>query len=188
MIIIRMKSYKKQMKMQKLPMAVLLAVCLLSLTSCGIDIGQNDGQPTVKVSEMTAPVEMAAPAAREPQKPALYCRIGQGEALFGRAWHNFQSAAFALRQGESLDVSIFRRRGTETITIQAFFDDGGQKFVFCPRVAGDPDRNILCASLYTLQEDLQLGIKRTFDIPNAIRGGEISCAYDTSNLKPLAAP
>jgi hypothetical protein len=181
-----MKRHKKQMKMQKSPGIILMAYCLLSLTAClpSMDgfLGGNYKNQTIDVSQMRT----SSPS--HPEASALYCKIGRGSALFGRDWYDFQDTAFVLHQGDRLNISVSRPRSTETMTLQAFFDNGGQKMVFCPLIAGAPDRHILCASLYTLQDDLQDGIKRTFDIPDAVRGGEISCAYDQKNLKPLETP
>lgn len=73
------------------------------------------------------------------------------------------------------------------MTVQAFFDRSGQKMVFCPVVDAPPGQRIACASLYALDEDLHDGIKRTFDIPDAVRGGAITCAYEQKKLKKLVS-
>ena len=51
-----------------------------------------------------------------------------------------------------------------------------------------PSQRISCTSLYALEEDLQDGIKRTFDIPSVLRGGAITCAYSQEKLRPLGIP
>jgi hypothetical protein len=71
------------------------------------------------------------------------------------------------------------------MTIQALFDGDGQKLIFCPFLNVAPDQRISCSSLYALEDDLQAGIKRTFDIPSAVRGGSITCAYTQENLRSL---
>ena len=81
------------------------------------------------------------------------------------------------------------------MTIQALFDGSGQKVIFCPfliksgpNTPPPPDQRISCSSLYALDDDLHDGIKRTFDIPAAVRGGAITCAYEEEHLRSLKPP
>ena len=69
--------------------------------------------------------------------------------------------------------------------IQGIFDASGQKLIFCPVIDGPPDKKVTCASLYALEDDLNAGIKRSFDIPDAVRGADISCARNAKDLQKL---
>ena len=161
--------------------ALLMALCLTACGSLDSDLEQQDYvHRTIDVARMKSPVPTP------PGAPLLYCRIGRGSALFGRNWYDFDETLFTLHRGDRISVSVPRQRGAEAMTIQAIFDSGGQKMVFCPVIAGPPDQHIRCTSLYMLEDDLQDGIKRTFDIPDAVRGGEISCATAPGNLKSLS--
>ena len=148
--------------------------------------------PPVSVAAVTTP-----PA--QPDTPALYCKIGRGSALFGRDWYDFSDALFVLHRGDPANVAITRVHSTEQMTIQVLYDGSGQKLIFCPFLnvgpgrngpntnsgASAPDQRISCSSLYALEDDLNDGIKRTFDIPSAVRGGAITCAYIQEHLRPL---
>lgn len=172
-------------RIRKLTACLALAGGLL-LSGCTTDMFSLTPAPPpiqpVSVAEVTTP----PPA---PDTPPLYCKIGRGSAQFGRDWYDFSDTTFALRRGAPADVNLTRIHNTQQMTIQALFDGSGQKLIFCPflKVAA-PDQRISCFSIYALDEDLQDGIKRTFDIPSAVRGGAITCAYRQERLKPLAAP
>jgi len=176
-----------RLKIQKLLIAALLASCPLPLAACLPDMSilyDDYKPPTVAVSSITTP----SPPAPERAAPTLYCRVGHGEALFGINWRDFYDTTFALPEGDYINVKIPRVRSQEDMTIQALFDNSGQKVIFCPVIDAPPDRRISCFSIYAMEDDLQEGIKRTLDIPGAIRGGTITCAYQQANLKPLTAP
>lgn len=139
-------------------------------------------KPTIPVSEMTTP-------AFDPANPPLLCKIGRGSALFGREWYDFQEATFYVPRGAPVNVSVARASHPETrMAIRVLYDGAGQKMIFCPYLVAQPGANITCSSLYALEDDLRDGIKRTFDIPQAVRGGAISCAYEAARLKSLAPP
>lgn len=167
--------------------AMLSLAAALSLTGCG-HVPFLSGQPQPQqqqfrpldseVAQMAAP-ELPAPAGQ------LYCRIGRGDAHFSKAWSPYTDAVFRLGPGERVTVPLARRKGVESISIMGFFDAEGQKLIFCPVVEGPPDKRVACTSLYALDEDLNAGIKRTFDVPTAIRGGEITCAYDENKLQKI---
>ena len=136
--------------------------------------------PPVSVAEVTT-----SPA--QPDTPPLYCKIGRGSAQFGRDWYDFKDVLFSLQRGEPANVRLTRVHSTEEMTIQALFDGSGQKLIFCPFLNVDQNQRISCSSLYALEDDLQDGIRRTFDIPSAVRGGSITCSYTQEHLRPLAA-
>lgn len=172
----------------KKPLTVsLLACCMLLMSGCLPDAHQVMAAVTGSKSdgmEMTVDTVSAGNGA-----PMLYCRAGKGTARFGQNdWFDFSDAAFRLHSGERVNVSFYRVRSMQKMTIQALFDKGGQKMIFCPVPDAPHDQRILCASMYTLEDDLQTGFKRTLDIPNAVRGGAITCAYDEGNLKSLVTP
>ena len=93
-----------------------------------------------------------------------------------------------LQRAEPTNVILTRVHSTQQMTIQALFDGGGQKLIFCPFLDVDQSQRISCSSLYALEDDLQDGIRRTFDIPSAVRGGSITCSYTQEHLRPLTTP
>ena len=127
--------------------------------------------------------QMAAPQPGGVQP--LYCRIGRGDAHFPRGWSGYNDATFALSGDSRVTVPLSPQKGGDSVRILALFDTSGQKLIFCPIVSGPPDKRVACASIYALDEDLAAGIKRTFDVPNAIRGAEITCAYKQDALQKL---
>ncbi len=157
---------------------------LLSACSSAPAILGGGDKGTVEVSSITS--QSPAPAAA----PALYCKAGGlGEALFGKRWESFNDTLFVLHQGSYSSVAFLRKGGTEAVTVQALYDSGGQKMIFCPfSINTDPAQRIACTSLYTIEDDLQAGIKRTFDIPGVLRGAMISCADAPDHLKTLTPP
>lgn len=164
----------------------LLAAFLVSgfplLSACVPGMATDNHPSTVEVSQITTPIA-------KPDMPPLYCKAGRGSALFGREWYDFSDTTFPLQQGTSAHIKISRQRSTEEMTIHAFFDGNGQKIIFCPFVVeAAPTERISCSSLYALEGDLKEGIKRTFDIPSAVRGGVITCAYDQEKLQSLVTP
>jgi len=115
----------------------------------------------------------------------VHCMVGTGAARFAAGWYEFEDARFVLTDYERVNIMLKRKKGKDTMSFQGVLDSAGQKMVFCPVRDGPPDARITCASLYVLEDDLDLGIRRTFDIPDAARGSHISCAYDPKNLKKL---
>jgi len=170
-----------------------LAIAALPLLLSGCDAAMNminppSPPPTVNVADVTR-------APPTPDTPPLYCKIGHGSALFGREWYDFGETEFQLHRGQPADVTLTRLRSPQQMSIQALFDGSGQKLIFCPYLTLKPnnatpaaDQRISCASLYALDDDLRDGIKRTFDIPAAERGGAITCAYSPERLKSLTPP
>ena len=82
-------------------------------------------------------------------------------------------------------VRMASSRGNYTGGMRAYYDEPGQKMIFCPVATNSPDGVIDCASLYAMNEDLAVGIKRTFDVPNGVQSGHISCAYNQASLQQL---
>jgi len=164
------------LKIRKFQVAAALLPCMLLLSACLPEIADN---PPLDVSQVATALE-------NPETPPLYCKVGRGEALFGRNWHDFNDTLFALHRGSRAPVKISRSRSMEQMKIEAFFDGNGQKLIFCPFIKAAPNQRISCSSLYALDDDLKDGIRRTFDIPSALRRGVITCAYDQSRLRPFA--
>jgi hypothetical protein len=131
--------------------------------------------------EQFHPLDNDVAAIAAPETPAalppLSCRVWQGMAHFQRGWYEFTEARFQLGAGARVNVPLAKAKGAEMIAIQGFFDAEGQKLIFCPVVDGPPDQRVACMSLYALDDDLKAGIKRSFDVPDAIRGAEIACGY-----------
>jgi hypothetical protein len=129
--------------------------------------------------------EVASMAAPVGAGPRLVCRTGRGTALFGKAWAPFAETTFTIPAGSRVNIPLARYNGNGTTTMQGLFDKDGQKIIFCPVVQGPPDARIACTSLYALDDDLQAGLKRTFDVPELVRGAAITCAFAAENLKDL---
>lgn len=108
--------------------------------------------------------------------PVLQCEMREGTANFADKWYDFKTVSFNIRQKQHQKVTIPRKWGKETTPISAHFEDGGQKLILCADHSGESDK-ILCASLYALEDDFIHGVKRTLDIPEAVRGGVIKCKY-----------
>jgi hypothetical protein len=164
-------------------MASLLSACdrLPALSQLGLNLGIPAYQPVT--SDASSVVAMAAPHAPDSPSTLVYCRVSRGAAHFGEKWQDFQIADFALPPDARVNVPLVPVRGNGEVSFQAFFDSAGQKMLFCPLISGPPDRRVSCTSIYALDEDLDAGIKRTFDIPHAIEGGVISCAYSADALR-----
>jgi hypothetical protein len=130
---------------------------------------------------------LAADAAPDMPENAnrVHCAVAKGAARFGKGWYEFDEARFVLRDAERVNIALKRRKSGDGMLFQGVLDNEGQKMVFCPVRDGPPDQRIICASLYVLPDDLDMGIKRTFDIPDAMRGGAITCAYNKNKLRKL---
>ncbi len=126
---------------------------------------------------------------RDPSLPLahdVYCVIGHGTALIAGQWAPYQQTGFILPgTGVMSSVMIEKTKGSGQAVMRGYYDDLGQKMVFCPVRQGPPDAVIECQSLYAMSEDLTFGIKRTFDVPEAVLSGHIACAYDQAAVPPL---
>ncbi|MFH1158217.1 MAG: hypothetical protein V1721_04960 [Pseudomonadota bacterium] len=166
---------------RKLPVIAASIACLSFLSACLQDMGLTEFFTLpVASGEQQQAVSLEASL---PVSPSLYCRVGRGSALFGQDWYAFKDALFSLRQGDRTSIQITSTRNKEEMVIQVFFDGGGQKLLFCPVTDVAPGQLIPCASLYALKEDLQQGIKRTFDIPAAVQDGTITCSFLQENIR-----
>jgi hypothetical protein len=142
----------------------------LLLAACGMT------PPAPAVNEV--PVAAAAePAADSSPVPPVFCNVSKGSARFADGWRDFGPADFALPPGLRVTVALHPSHGAEETGFQASLDAAGQKMLFCPVIDGPPGRKISCASVYALDDDLDAGIKRTFDIPDAVEGGQLSCGH-----------
>lgn len=162
----------------------MLAVCFLpgGCESMGMASlkwpGSGYGQLESGVAVVAAP-DTPVSAAR------VNCIVGTGSARFAKGWYEYEDTRFVLTDHERVNIVLKRKKGKDMMSFQGVLDNAGQKMVFCPVREGPPDKRITCASLYVLEDDLNLGIRRTFDIPDAARGSHISCAFDQKNLKKL---
>lgn len=110
-----------------------------------------------------------------PSGPFVACAVFDGQAQFPSGWFPLQKAEFKIRRGETGSFTL-RSKKNESRAIYVRFDPDGQKMVFCPETeeAGKGTR-IPCYSIYALEDDFDAGIKRTFDVPKAVRGSEMTC-------------
>jgi hypothetical protein len=162
---------------------IMLLLLPLWLAGCATMPGMSSMGPKFKPldSEVAA---MAAPGPTGTGK-SLFCRVGRGSAHFGKAWLEFADAGFRLTPQSRVNVALRAKKGGGEMSFQALFDLEGQRIVFCPIVDGPPDERVSCASIYALEDDLMAGIKRTFDIPDAVAGSSITCAYDQERFQKL---
>lgn len=172
-------------KKRKFPVAAFLLVCSLFLSACLSDIELKGFFTPFITSEASQTVSSEEVL---PKSPLLYCKVGRGTVLFGRKWYSFKDSSFSIYQGERTRIKIIGKRNKKEREIQIFFDKCGQKMVFCPVTDFAQGKRISCASMYALKEDLEQGIKRTFNVPSVIRDGTISCAFLQEKMKSLAIP
>ncbi len=157
-----------------------VACILLPLLTSGCIKIPGVGTPEL---ELPAPGMELAKAAQPEISPAapkakIYCAVEKGTALFGKNWHDISQAKFDLIQGEKTLVNIHNTKSNAEMVLQARFDDNGQKMVFCPvREDLPPEARITCASIYALEDDFKMGIKRTLDVPQSLRSGILRCGY-----------
>lgn len=166
-------------------LAAFVALSLLSLTSC--DTVSKTWQSTMAPpSSEYKPLssDLAAMAAPESGGPVLHCKLGQGMARFAKGFTDFNTVDFTMIEGQRNAISLVSKNG-DALQLQGILDRAGQKLIFCPVRTGAPDQQIACNSLYALDDDLATGIRRTFDIPDAVTGSVIVCGSDPSHLPPL---
>jgi hypothetical protein len=121
-----------------------------------------------------------------PPVPDVYCVAGDGTALIAGQWRPYRQTGFILPgSGAMSSITISAAKGGATASLRGYYDEPGQKMVFCPLRDGPPDTVIECHSLYAMNEDIAVGIKRTFEVPKAILSGHISCAFDQARIQPL---
>lgn len=167
----------------KKPAMITVAILLLSACTPGVSRFGGEGKPpTLDVAAMGATAQP-----QEAGNP-LYCRIGKGEARFARGWYEFSDVTFTLRQGTKTRADLRAVTDGSNASLVGMFAADGQKMIFCPLRDGQPGARVSCASVYALEDDLNDGIKRTFDVPEAVRGAAISCALSPQHLRPLATP
>jgi hypothetical protein len=128
--------------------------------------------PPAAAGQNTAPRTAVDP---HPYGPFIQCTVFDGQAKFPSGWFPLQNTDFKIRRGDSNSFTLHSKKN-EMREIYVRFDDAGQKMVFCPETE-DAGRNgkIACYSIYALEDDFDAGIKRTFDVPKAVRGSEMTC-------------
>jgi hypothetical protein len=119
----------------------------------------------------------------DPGPGGVVCRVSKGSAHFGERWLDFEPAEFTLPVDTRVSVTLDAAHGDGQMKFQSWFDAKTQEMLFCPVIDGPPDKKIPCASIYALDEDLAMGIKRTFDIPGAVGGSALTCAHTPDKLK-----
>ncbi len=157
-------------------------VVALILSGCSVVPSKPSFQPlTLDLSGNMAPRDPAqAPSAD------VYCVIGHGTAMIDGQWRPYASTGFVMPgNGMMSSVRITASRGSASTSMRAYYDEPGQKMIFCPTVTKNRDGVIDCASHYAMNEDLRVGIKRTFEVPNGVQSGHIGCAYQQDNIPSL---
>ena len=159
---------------------VLCCLPLLFLGAC-IEIPYFNQTPRLELPPAGMNLaKAAAPAPDFVAGPPLHCIVDKGSALFGKNWRDFSQTRFDVSRGERATISIAEQKSLfNTMMVQVRFDENGQKLVFCPlKEDVAPDTKITCASIYALEDDFTLGIKRTLDVPESVRGGVLRCGFD----------
>lgn len=129
--------------------------------------------------------DLAAMSTATGGQPAmLTCQIGHGQAMFGKYALAYNTVNFTLAENARTNITLRSTRG-DTAAIQGMFDHNGQKLVFCPIISGPANQQISCASFYALDDDFEMGIRRTFDVPKAIIGAELVCGFNPQRLPKL---
>ena len=174
------------MKCARHTLARLLCTSVVSIFLTACSGFYNHGMMGPDYAPLSSEVTtLAAPAENTGTGPQLFCRAGKGLAFIQDDWSSFSDANFILPPQQRVNVTLRSTRGAGAADFQGYFDVDGQKIVFCPVVDGPPGQQVSCSSLYALDEDLKMGIRRTFDIPDFLRAGEITCAYSAAELKKL---
>lgn len=165
-------------------------ISVLTLSSCqttAFGMGETesaaeqvDEEPRKKTTPFAVFKNLAAkakPKAKVKPQRQLLCEVDSGNAKYKQGWYDFKTTKFAIAKGEKLRIEMPRKRGEGSAYFLGRFDKSGQKLVFCPYIEVAEGKKIPCASFYTLEEDLEIGIRRTFDVPKAVRGGYLACKY-----------
>ena len=119
----------------------------------------------------------------------LYCKIGTGSMNINRQWLDIKNKDFlVIKNGRSNVNLIAQYNNSKSTSMQAIFDHKGQKVTLCPLTPVYSNHKVECLNLYFLDDDLDIGIKRSVNISNFIRGSAITCAYDKNNFKQLPPP
>jgi len=115
----------------------------------------------------------------------LQCVVELGSAQFQKGWYDFEPSEFKIKNGERLKIELVRKKKSEKSYILGRFERDKQKLVFCPYLNVAKDQKVPCASYYALEDDFEHGIRRTFDVPKAVRGGTLRCGYNQAGPKIL---
>jgi len=165
--------------MKKIRILLFLLPLFLSLSACvPPEIRPLSEWSVFNKTSSSGASQQAATAAAAPSRPygpVINCTVFEGQAQFPSGWFPLHTAEFKIRRGETNSFTLQSKK-KETREIHLRFDDAGQKMVFCPEMedAGKTGK-IACYSIYALEDDFDAGIKRTFDVPKAVRGSEITC-------------
>jgi len=138
-------------------------------------IPKSESKPEVSVFDTYRPGEL------------LHCKIGIGAIKLGSDWLDFKEKSFVIIKNGRSNVNLKTKKYNKRASIQAIFDDPGQKIMICP-LFSDPKKVVDCMSLYFVDKDLEYGIKRSVNIKGFMQAGVVSCAYKESDLKTLHNP
>jgi hypothetical protein len=152
--------------------------CAFLVSGCA-----TDGVP----GQGAAPERRVQVSSMRPSKgSSVLCRAAKGSGYFGGVWRDFAPFEFTLKDGDKTRIALSSRKGGEKAEMLGFLDIAGQNILFCPLVAaGAPEQKVPCASLYALEDDYAAGFKRTFDVPKAVIGATITCAFSAASLKKI---
>ncbi len=168
--------------MQYVSSLMVACVAVLLASGCTMAPKKPTFQPlTLDLSGDMAPRDPSLPPAGD-----VFCVIGHGTAMIDQQWRAYDPTGFVLPgNGMMSSVRIDASKGSAHATMRAYDDEPGQKMIFCPLAGASADGVIDCASIYAMNEDFRDGFKRTFEVPNGVMSGHISCGYDQNNLPQL---
>jgi len=164
-------------KIKHIYISIFLIAFIITLASCKTAINN------ISNNYVTAKVKT-----KSKNELSLFCKIGRGKLNFSGHWKKLSTASFSVKQNERINISLFNKKYSKKKTIQIIFNNNGQNIILCPVVRVSLNKRVSCQSLYTLESDLNEGLKRTVNIVKFIKDGELTCAYDKRNLKSLIPP
>lgn len=169
----------------KKPALFLSAVLLLlSLAACdSVPKFSKKSDPTV-YQPLSADLAAMRPRGINTTQ-TLYCMAGKGQIRLPSGWRPMMTVNFTLAENARTNMTLRPTSGAGSAGLQGIFDHEGQKLVFCPLISGPANKQVSCGSLYALDDDLAMGIRRTFDVPDAVMGAEITCAFSQGAMQKL---
>lgn len=153
----------------------LIACATLILSGCLSTTPEPTAVPALKLQ----PLGVNAATIGTPI--SIICHVKDGTAKIGNTWQEFAPVTFRMEQGLQTNIPL-RKQGMfakDSLIVAARFEDSGQRLVFCPQMNVADGGRIPCSTLYALEDDYQLGFKRTFDLEGALISSEITCKQPT---------
>ncbi len=153
---------------------ILFLLIVLITSACVYDIGSRINAPKFSLKDIQPIAEKV-----------LYCEVGKGELKFGNEWHEFPNKRFTVYQEGKTNIKLRNKMDAQTKLFQIILNNEGQKILFCPILNSSPGRKVNCQSLYFLEDDLEVGFRRTINLYGVIKESTVTCSYNAEHLKKL---